>query len=90
MTTLGSGKYTYTASDSLPDQPFQRRCTRGNIGTIHGDQANRITKIELTIMDASATGPFLKVNPTEAMMTEETNPPTPVAANKNPPTSASW
>ena len=71
--------------------PMKKKAgTIGDMGTIDGDQANRITKIELPDMDASATGPFLKVNPTEAIMTAEINPPTPVAANRNPPTSASW
>ena len=67
-----------------------RAGSSGYRGNSHGDRANRITKIELNRIDARATSPLLKLNPIEAMTTEEINPPTPVADNRKPPTSAFW
>ena len=56
------------------------------IGT-HGDQANKITVIELNMTDPRATLPFLKMNPKEEITMAAINPPKPVIASKYPPTS---
>ena len=53
----------------------------------HGDQANKITVIELNMTDPRATLPFLKMNPKEEMTMAAINPPKPVIASKYPPTS---
>ena len=52
----------------------------------HGDQANKITVMELNMTDPRATLPFLKMNPKEEMVTAAINPPKPVIASKYPPT----